>query len=239
MKTRKNRGGNLILENRLNECVSKNKVLTEKLQKKEVEFKDFINYFDEFRKENNLRFDALDKKIVQLEGEIVDLKAENVELKSVIVDLKAEIVDLQLVKNKYVNSKMITALYDVIKTEKHTIPKSKLSDGLRQRTNPAYENVHQQKLGENRHKIDHYFLDNVLYDKPKYDMYKKHLYDRIRELQEQKSPLVEYINRKIMDISANIDSQVFDLDTFMSILESDIKNVVITPKIKQEIDEWW
>ena len=134
---------------------------------------------------------------------------------------------------------MITALYDVIKTEKHTIPKSKPSDGLHQRINPAYKNVNQQKLGENRHKIDHYFLDNVLYDKPKYDMYKKHLYDRIRELQEQKSPLVEYINKKIMDISANIDSQVFDLDTFMSILESDIKNVVITSEMKQEIDEWW
>jgi hypothetical protein len=70
-------------------------------------------------------------------------------------------------------------------------------------------------------------------------MYKKHLYDRIRELQEQKSPLVEYINRKIMDVSANIDSQVFDLDTFMSILESDIKNVVITPETKREIDDWW
>jgi len=134
---------------------------------------------------------------------------------------------------------LITALYDVIKTERYTIPNSKTSNGLQQRINPDYKNVSQQKLGENRHKIDHYFLDSVLYDKPTYDMYKKHLYDRIRELQEQKSPLVEYINRKIMDVSANIDSQVFDLDTFMSILESDVKNVVITSEIKQEIDEWW
>jgi chromosome segregation ATPase len=146
MRTRKKHGGNRILENRLNECISKNRVLTEKLEKKEVELKDFINYFDEFRKENNRRFDALDKKIVQLEEKIVHLEAENESLRVENVELKSAIVDLQSVKNKYVNNRLITALYDVIKTEKHTIPRSKPSDGLQQRTNPDYENVNQQKL---------------------------------------------------------------------------------------------
>jgi hypothetical protein len=134
----------------------------------------------------------------------------------------------------------------VIKTEKYSNSSSNSSSKPRKNPstqtysgNPAYQNIDQSKLRDMRNGIAHFWLGNITQNKPLYDQHKKYLFEQIKKLQQEKLPIVEYINEQLIDLSFNKSDPIFDLNTFMNILATETASVSITPEIMTKLDKWW
>jgi len=170
----------------------------------------------ELRKENaelKQRVDVLEKRVVVLEQENTELKQSNSML----------IKDIIRVKRIYHEERVITALSDVLSHEKHNTK------------NPLFQDFPLKRLKENRHRINHYFLE---FEKTQPDivlMREKYLYERLQEMIENKTPFIDQIDTYMQDISGNTIYQL------MAILKRhiDASNIVISESERAFLDRWW
>jgi hypothetical protein len=254
MKTRKKYGGSELVQKQLDDCVKETKLLANKLEMKNVENKDYI--------ERNARLDIL---IQQFNERNIDLDKR---LKITEEEVKITKDKLKIVTQNFLENRVISAIFDVIKTEKYSSSSSNSSSKPRKNPstqtysgNPAYQNIDQSKLRDMRNGIGkgaeslfttnsegdhrspeefaHFWLGNTTQDKPLYDQYKKYLFEQIKKLQQEKLPIVEYINEQLIDLSFNKSDPIFDLNTFMRILATETASVSITPEIMTKLDKWW
>jgi len=246
MKTRKKYGGSELVQKQLDDCVKETKVLINKLEMKNVENRDYI--------ERNAKLDIL---IQQFNERNIDLDKRNVDLdkRNIDLDKRLKITEeevkitkdkLKTVTQNFLENRVISAIFDVIKTEKYSSSSSNSSSKPRKNPstqtysgNPAYQNIDQSKLRDMRNGIAHFWLGNTTQDKPLYDQYKKYLFEQIKKLQQEKLPIVEYINEQLIDLSFNKSDPIFDLNTFMRILATETASVSITPEIMTKLDKWW
>ena len=213
MKTRKKKYGGELVQKQLDDCVKEKQVLKVKLEKETKEKKDLYTMIQELNKRNaesDKRNADLDKRLTITEEEAKITKEK-----------------LTKVSQNFLENRVITSLFEVMKHEKHG------------KGNHGYQNIAQLKLKDARNNIAHYFLDNTKQDIPRYQMYKKYLYEKIKKLQYEKSPIVEYINKRLIDVSYNKLDPIFDLNAFMSILATETASVSITPEVMTELDKWW
>jgi hypothetical protein len=231
MKTRKKKyGGSELIQKQLDDCVKETKVLSVKLEMKNEDNKDYIK--------RNAELDIIIQQIHE-RLKITEEEAKITKEKLKITEEEAKITKEKLTKvsHNFLENRVITSLFEVMKYEKHGKENNATSTRPK---NMAYQNIDQSKLKDTRNNIAHYFLEKIKQDIPRYQMYKKYLYEKIKKLQYEKSPIIEYINERIMDMSANIlHEQIFDLKTFMSILETETASVSITPEVMTELDKWW
>ena len=224
MKTRKKKYGGELVQKQLDDCVKEKQVLTVKLEKETKEKKDLSTMIQELYKQTA---DLAERQTITEEK-------------------------LTKVSQKFLENRVITAIYDVIHHEKYQndpnrIKKnsSKTSSNPAQKPvkeytgNPVYQNIDEKKLRDMRHEYAHYCLDNITRDKPLYDQYKKYLFEKIKKLQQENLPIIAYINKRLIDVSYNKLDPIFDLNAFISVLSTETASVTITPEIRTEIDIWW
>ena len=244
MKTRKKYGGSELVQTQLDDCVKETKVLISKLEIKNVENREYI--------ERNAKLDILIQQFNERTANL-DKRNANLDKRNDDLDKRLKITEekLKTVTQIFLENRVISAIFDVIKTEKYSSSSSNSSSKPRKNQssqpysekpysgNPAYQNIDQSKLRDMRNGIAHFWLGNTTQNKPLYDQYKKYLFEQIKKLQQEKLPIVEYINEQLIDLSFNKSDPIFDLNTFMCILATEIASVSITPEIRTKLDKWW
>jgi hypothetical protein len=247
MKTRKKKyGGSELIQKQLDDCVKETKVLAVKLEMKNEDNKDYIKRnaeLDIIIQQIHERNVDLDKRL-KITEERLKITEERLEITEERLKITEE--KLTKVSQNFLENRAITAIYDVIQYEKNPpdLKKNTVQNPVQKTAKPykgnlAYQNIDEKKLRKMRHNIAHYCLDNIYNDKPLYDQYKKYLFEKIKILQQENLPIVEYINKRLIDLSYNILDPIFDLDAFISILATETASVTITPEIRTEIDKWW
>jgi len=170
----------------------------------------------ELRKENaelKQRVDVLEQRVVVLEQENAELKLKNAKLMK----------DNTILKQNYREEKIITALADVICYEKI------------EKKNPIFSNMHLKKIKDSRHRTNHYIMGDEKSDKVLVMMREKYLYERLQEMIEKGSPMIDLIDSYIQDMSGNT------IYVLMSLLKQhiDALNIVISDSEKAFLDRWW
>jgi hypothetical protein len=267
MKTRKKYGGSELVHKQLDDCVKETKVLINKLEITNVEKQNYIErnakldiliqQFFERNVDLDKRNVDLNKQNVNLDKQNADFVKRNIDLdkrnadfikRNIDMDKRLKITEekLKKVTQNFLENRVISAIFDVIKTEKYSNSSSNSSSKPRKNPstqtysgNPAYQNIDQSKLRDMRNGIAHFWLGNIIQNKPLYDQHKKYLFEQIKKLQQEKLPIVEYINEQLIDLSFNKSDPIFDLNTFMNILATETASVSITPEIMTKLDKWW
>jgi len=170
----------------------------------------------ELRKENaelKQRVDVLEQRVGTLEQENVELKLKNANLMK----------DNSILKQNYREERIITALADVISYEKF------------KKNNPIFLNMHLKKIKESRHRTNHYIMGDEKTDRAMILMREKYLYERLQEMIEKQSPIIDLIDSYIQDMSGNT------IYVLMSLLKQhiDASAIVISDSEREFLDKWW
>jgi len=177
----------------------------------------------ELRKENaelKQRVDVLEQRVVVLEQENAELKLKNAKLEENNAKLMK---DNTILKQNYREEKIITALADVICYEKI------------EKKNPIFSNMHLKKIKDSRHRTNHYIMGDEKSDKVLVMMREKYLYERLQEMIEKGSPMIDLIDSYIQDMSGNT------IYVLMSLLKQhiDASAIVISDSEREFLDKWW
>jgi len=170
----------------------------------------------ELRKENaelKQRVDVLEQRVGVLEQENAELKLKNANLMK----------DNSILKQNYREERIITALADVISYEKF------------KKNNPIFLNMHLKKIKESRHRTNHYIMGDEKTDRAMILMREKYLYERLQEMIEKQSPIIDLIDSYIQDMSGNT------IYVLMSLLKQhiDASAIVISDSEREFLDKWW
>ena len=184
----------------------------------------------ELRKENaelKQRVDVLEQRVVVLEQENAELKLKNTKLEENNAKLMSDNAKLMksnnILKQNYREERIITALADVISYEKF------------KKNNPIFLNMQLKKIKESRHRTNHYIMGDEKTDRAMILMREKYLYERLQEMIEKQSPIIDMIDSYIQDMSGNT------IYVLMSLLKQhiDASTIVISDSEREFLDKWW